>query len=84
MGFPPGKTSPRKDFFHSGYALERQSSLREVIPGGNPTGMSYLYNNYGPDSLRITSYVNVEKSLFIFSIIYREAGNIARGIPTES
>ena len=28
-----------------GFHLERQSSLGEVIPGGNPTGMSYLYNN---------------------------------------
>ena len=28
----------------SGYALKRQSSLGEVIPGGHPTGMSYLYN----------------------------------------
>ena len=28
----------------SGYALERQSSLGEVIPGGNLTEMSYLYN----------------------------------------
>ena len=27
------------------YALERQYSLREVIPGGNPTGMSCLYNS---------------------------------------
>ena len=26
-----------------GYALEGRSSLGEVIPGGNPTGMSYLY-----------------------------------------
>ena len=24
------------------YALERQSSLKEVIPGGHPTGMSYV------------------------------------------
>ena len=28
----------------SGYPLERQSSLGEVIPGGNATRMSYLYS----------------------------------------
>ena len=34
--------SPFMFFILFGYALERQSSLGEVIPGGNPTGMSYL------------------------------------------
>ena len=28
---------------YTNYALERQSSRGEVIPGGNPTGMSYLF-----------------------------------------
>ena len=39
MGFQPGITSRREDC----YALERQPLLGEVIPGGNPTRMSYLY-----------------------------------------
>ena len=47
MGFPPGITFPREDCrpraTTSSYDLERQSSLGEVIPGRNPTGMSYLY-----------------------------------------
>ena len=32
------------DMFERIVALKRQSSLGEVIPGGNPTGMSYLYS----------------------------------------
>ena len=36
-------TSPREDCRSRGVAQGRQSSQGEVIPGGNPTGMSYLF-----------------------------------------
>ena len=38
VGFPPGITSPSE-----GVARGRQSSRGDVIPGGNPTGISYLF-----------------------------------------
>ena len=43
----PCRVSTRNNFPERGLSLEgiargRQSSLGEVIPGGNPTGMSYL------------------------------------------
>ena len=39
VGFPPGITSPREDCCSRATTLSRG----EVIPGGNPTGMPYLF-----------------------------------------
>ena len=41
VGFPPGITSPREDC--RSWATPSSDTPREVIPGGNPTGMSYLF-----------------------------------------
>ena len=52
---------PSRGLLPSGYALEQQSSLGEVIPAGHPTGMSYLYNNEPVFWKRM--YVNVVDSI---------------------
>ena len=43
-GVSTRKNFPSRVLSPSGFALDRQSSLGEVIPGGNPTRMSYVYN----------------------------------------
>ena len=56
---------------------KRQSSLGEVIPGGNPTGMSYLYIKTSPGSC-------VGKPKAVGSLMHLTASGLpALGFPTQ-
>ena len=48
LGVYPRYNFPERGLPPSGYALERQSSLGEVITSVHPTRLSYLYDGHQP------------------------------------